>query len=91
MLRLDVIRMDLTWVSQMAKLGALECVNGYDGFDAIAANALEGSLNTTLYKGQNYGLPLNANTTVAVYNNAVFGRVRLRRAPCDAGRADGRS
>lgn len=68
----DVIRMDLTWVSQMAKLGALECVNGYDGFDAIAANALEGSLNTTLYKGQNYGLPLNANTTVAVYNNAVL-------------------
>lgn len=68
----DVIRMDLTWVSQMAKLGALECLNGYEGFDDIAAKALEGSLNTTLYKGQNYGLPLNANTTVAVYNNAVL-------------------
>lgn len=68
----DVIRMDLTWVSQMAKLGALECVNGYDGFEEIAANALEGSLNTTLYNGANYGLPLNANTTVAVYNNAVL-------------------
>ena len=68
----DVMRMDLTWVSQMAKLGALECLNGYDGFGEIAANALEGSLNTTLYNGKNYGLPLNANTTVAVYNNAVL-------------------
>lgn len=68
----DVIRMDLTWVSQMAKLGALECLNDYAGFDAIAENALDGSLNTTLYKGANYGLPLNANTTVAVYNNAVL-------------------
>ena len=68
----DVMRMDLTWVSQMAKLGALEYLNGYDGFGEIAANALEGSLNTTLYNGKNYGLPLNANTTVAVYNNAVL-------------------
>ena len=77
----DVMRMDLTWVSQMAKLGALECLNGYEGFDAIAANALEGSLNTTLYKGMNYGLPLNANTTVAVYNNAVLAEYGFDGAP----------
>lgn len=68
----DVLRMDLTWVPQMAKLGALECLNGYECFDAIAANVMEGSLNTTLYNGKNYGLPMNANTTVAVYNNAVL-------------------
>lgn len=77
----DVMRMDLTWVSQMAKLGALECLNSYEGFDAIAANALEGSLNTTLYNGQNYGLPLNANTTVAVYNNAVLAEYGFDGAP----------
>ena len=77
----DVIRMDLTWVSQMAKLGALECVNGYDGFEEIAANALEGSLNTTLYNGANYGLPLNANTTVAVYNNAVLAEYGFEAPP----------
>lgn len=68
----DVIRLDLTWVSQMAKLGALECLNGYEGFETLAASIMSGSMNTTLYKGQNYGLPLNANTTVAVYNNAVL-------------------
>ena len=68
----DVIRLDLTWVSQMAKLGALECLNDYAGFDDISAGIMPGSMSTTLYKGQNYGLPLNANTTVAVYNNAVL-------------------
>lgn len=68
----DVIRLDLTWVSQMAKLGALERLNDYSGFGEIAANSLEGSLNTTLYHGDNYGLPLNANTTVAVFNNQAL-------------------
>lgn len=68
----DVIRLDLTWVPQMAKLGALECLNDYAGFDDISAGIMPGSMSTTLYKGQNYGLPLNANTTVAVYNNAVL-------------------
>ncbi len=68
----DVIRLDLTWVSQMAKLGALECLNDYAEFDDISAGIMPGSMSTTLYKGQNYGLPLNANTTVAVYNNAVL-------------------
>lgn len=77
----DVMRMDLTWVSQMAKLGALECLNGYEGFDEIAAGALEGSMNTTLYNGKNYGLPLNANTTVAVYNNAVLAEYGFDGAP----------
>lgn len=77
----DVMRMDLTWVSQMAKLGALECLNDYEGFDEIAARALEGSMNTTLYNGKNYGLPLNANTTVAVYNNAVLAEYGFDGAP----------
>jgi multiple sugar transport system substrate-binding protein len=68
----DVIRLDLTWVPQMAKLGALECLNDYAEFDDISAGIMPGSMSTTLYKGQNYGLPLNANATVAVYNNAVL-------------------
>lgn len=77
----DVIRLDLTWVSQMAKLGALECLDGYEGFDEIAQGIVEGSLSTTLYKGEHYGLPLNANTTVAVYNNAVLEEYGFEEAP----------
>ncbi|MDD3214125.1 MAG: extracellular solute-binding protein, partial [Eubacteriales bacterium] len=64
----DVIRMDITWVAQMAKLGALASVDELDGFDAILADALPGPMATTLYNGKHYGLPLNTNTTAAVFN-----------------------
>ena len=77
----DVIRLDLTWVSQMAKLGALECLNNYEGFDTLASSIMSGSMNTTLYNGQNYGLPLNANTTVAVYNNEMLQEYGFDTAP----------
>lgn len=77
----DVIRLDLTWVSQMAKLGALECLNNYEGFDTLASSIMSGSMNTTLYNRQNYGLPLNANTTVAVYNNEMLQEYGFDTAP----------
>lgn len=64
----DLIRMDLTWVSQMAKLGALECLDGLNGFDTLLTDALPGPMATTLYAGAHYGLPLNTNTTAAVFN-----------------------
>lgn len=38
-------------------------------------------MNTTLYNGQNYGLPLNANTTVAVYNNEMLQEYGFDTAP----------
>ncbi len=77
----DVMRMDLTWVSQMAKLGALECLDEYDDFDATCKDILESSMKTTLYKGKHYGLPINANTTVAVYNNTLLKDYGLNNPP----------
>ena len=38
----DVIRLDLTWVSQNAKLGALECLNNYEGVDTRAISIMYG-------------------------------------------------
>ncbi len=64
----DLIRMDITWVAQMAKLGALEPLDEKEGFGTILADALPGPMATTLYKGLHYGLPLNTNTTTAVFN-----------------------
>lgn len=77
----DVMRMDLTWVAQMAKLGALEEVDTLDGFDTIKNDALESSMATNLYGGKYYGLPLNANTTVAVYNNSVLKELGFTEPP----------
>lgn len=64
----DVMRMDLTWVAQFAKLGALQSVSGLDGFDGIKRNALSAPMETGYYGGEYYGLPLNTNTTTAVWN-----------------------
>ena len=64
----DVMRMDLTWVAQFAKLGALQSVSGLDGFDGIKSNALSAPMETGYYGGEYYGLPLNTNTTTAVWN-----------------------
>ena len=64
----DLIRMDITWVAQMAKMGALQQLDVMVGFDALAADALPGPMATTLYKGGHYGLPLNTNTTTGVFN-----------------------
>lgn len=72
----DVMRMDLTWVSQMAKMGALAPLDDMEGFAAAQANALPGPMQTNLFEGQHYGLPLNSNTIVAIYNKerlAEFG------------------
>lgn len=77
----DVIRMDLTWVAQMAKLGALETLDQKTGFAELVTDALPGPLATTLYKGQHYGLPLNTNTTTGVFNLEALKALGLDAPP----------
>lgn len=64
----DLIRMDITWVAQFAKLGALEALDEYEGFSDILAGALPGPMETNVYRGKHYGLPLNTNTITGVWN-----------------------
>ena len=64
----DLVRMDITWVAQFAKLGALKALDEMDGFQEILGGALPGPMATTLYKGLQYGLPMNTNTTTGVFN-----------------------
>ena len=64
----DLVRMDITWVAQFAKLGALKALDEMDGFPEILGGALPGPMATTLYKGLHYGLPMNTNTTTGVFN-----------------------
>ena len=64
----DLVRMDITWVAQFAKLGALKALDEMDGFQEILGDALPGPMATTLYKGLHYGLPMNTNTTTGVFN-----------------------
>lgn len=64
----DVMRMDLTWVAGFAKMGALQDISGFGGFEQIKSNAQKASMDTNYYNGGYYGLPLNSNTTVSVWN-----------------------
>lgn len=65
----DLMRMDIIWTPEFADLGALQAVDGFDGFSDIAAGVLPGPLSTNEYKGAHYGLPLDTNTQVYVYNS----------------------
>lgn len=77
----DVMRMDLTWVPQMAKLGALEKLDEYEGFEAIKEMALENTMSTNLHDGSYYGVPLNSNTTVAVFNKTLLAEYGFEEVP----------
>lgn len=77
----DVMRMDLTWVSGFAKMGALQDVSGFEGFDAIKDNAQKASMDTNYYNGGYYGLPLNSNTTCAIWNLDLLAEFGITEIP----------
>ena len=64
----DVMRMDIIWTPEFAKLGALAEVDTMSGFDQIKASVFPGPLATNAYQGKYYGVPLDTNTQVLVYN-----------------------
>lgn len=68
----DVMRMDIIWTPEFADLGVLAPVDDLDGFSDIAATVLPGPLSTNELDGQHYGLPLDTNTQVFVYNDTLI-------------------
>jgi multiple sugar transport system substrate-binding protein len=75
----DVIRSDIIWVPQLAKIGALVQTD-----DILAARKSEfypGPVATTYYKGHYYGLPLDTNTRVLIYNKTVFAKAGITKPP----------
>lgn len=67
----DVMRMDIIWTPEFAKLGALTEVGSLPGFDQLKDAVFPGPLATNIYQGKYYGLPLDTNTQVLVYNKAL--------------------
>ena len=64
----DLMRMDIIWTPEFAKLGALAQVDTLPGFDQIKSEVFPGPLATNAYQGKYYGVPLDTNTTVMIYN-----------------------
>lgn len=68
----DVMRMDNTWIPRMAKEGILQSVDGFAGFDKIVSDSFAGPMSTNFYNGKYYGVPLDTNTKIAIYNKALL-------------------
>src|SRR3954453_718555 len=78
----DVVRADLAWVPQYAKLGAFAKLNRVmPDFKKYARAMYPGSLATNLYKGDYYGLPLDTNTRVLMYNMQALASAGITKAP----------
>lgn len=78
----DLVRADLGWVPQFAKLGVLVPLSDtMSDFKALGDATYPGSLSTNLYKGKYYGLPLDTNTRVLVTNQAALDKAGLSAPP----------
>lgn len=64
----DLVRMDIIWVPEFAEMGALEALDGYEGFAQLRDGVFPGPLATNFWDGAYYGLPLGTNTQVMLYN-----------------------
>ncbi|HEX6497429.1 MAG TPA: extracellular solute-binding protein [Micromonosporaceae bacterium] len=78
----DVLRADIAWVSEMAKLGLLERLDkAMPDFQQYAGQVFPGPLATNKYKGSYFGLPLDTNTRVLMYNADTLAKVGVTEPP----------
>lgn len=68
----DVARVDIIWVPQLAKLGAIMPEDDLSGFSDLKKQVFPGPLSTNLYQGKYYGLPLDTNTKVLFSNTKLL-------------------
>ncbi|WP_191413767.1 extracellular solute-binding protein [Salinibacterium sp. ZJ450] len=66
----DLVRADIGWVPELAELGVLVPLSEeMPDFQEIADNTYPGSLATNKWKDAYFGLPLDTNTRVLLYNS----------------------
>ena len=78
----DVIRSDIAWVPQYAKLGVYAPLDKLmPDFKSLSKVVYPGSLATNFYKGHYYGLPLDTNTRVEMYNSDALASAGISSPP----------
>lgn len=77
----DVMRLDMIWVPELAKLGLLEELSRMEGFESIKEQFIGSLIETNRYKDSYYGLPLNANTKAAIFNMKLLREAGLNSPP----------
>jgi multiple sugar transport system substrate-binding protein len=78
----DLVRSDIIWVPELANLGVLEPLDKtLPDFKSISSTVFPGPLATNYWKGHYYGLPLDTNTRIWVYNPAALQAAGLSAPP----------
>lgn len=78
----DVARLDIAWVSEFADQGALTQLDGtMPGFEDMIKDTFPGPLSTNKWKDHYYGLPLDTNTQVLLWNKSVFEAAGITTPP----------
>ncbi len=77
-----LVRSDIIWVPELAELGSLVPLSEeMEDFDELASQTYEGPLATNEYDGKHYGLPLDTNTRVLMYNEDTLAEGGLEEPP----------
>jgi multiple sugar transport system substrate-binding protein len=78
----DLIRADIIWVPEFADMGALAPLDEVmPDFAAYQEAVFPGPLSTNYLNGHYYGLPLDTNTRVLVYNKDMFEAAGIDQPP----------
>ncbi len=79
----DVARVDIIWVPELARQGVLTNFSEKfgDEFASYKDKVYAGPLSTNYYKGNYYGIPLDTNTRVMMWNKKMFKEVGLNQPP----------
>jgi multiple sugar transport system substrate-binding protein len=78
----DAARIDIAWLPEFADLGALATLDtAMSDFSTFQKAVYPGPLSTNLLKGHYYGLPLDTNTRVWVWNKDDYTKAGLTAAP----------
>lgn len=78
----DLVRTDIMWVPELAALGVLVPLSeAMPDFQEYADQMYPGPLETNLFQGEYYGLPLDTNTRVLMYNADTLAQAGLDGPP----------
>lgn len=89
----DLVRLDIIWSPEFAEQGIIMNLSEQmPDFQTFADAVFPGPLSTNAYNGAYYGLPLDTNTRVFIYNPAVLATppetIADLQADCEAFKAD---
>lgn len=78
----DLVRSDITWVPKFASLGVFAQLDGkMPNFQSLSQADYPGTLATNVWKGHDYGLPLDTNTRVMISNQKALTSAGLSAPP----------